>query len=307
MQNGRTTERRERPSGISCVGPHECRGKSSRREADRAPVNDACQPCVSLSSRSSAASWMSWRRSSSLGAVRVVERGAVDARCLLEDAAVLGLGQLAGVAGALARQGEGQRLHRAVRRLAARASAGRTRQSASRATTAGRAPRGRSCRGTRNTMPWQQPPDSMPKTRPGLLGRAAVDAAPHLERPVPAMHLGRAPLGEVEIGPPDQRAVAEDPEVFVAAPFLQHPVEHGRGIAQGLEDLVHGGTDPATADLVSTNFSAVALTAHEARHACLRPAANRTSMRQKRILAASSLPTTAAPCPGHDVAARESR
>jgi hypothetical protein len=46
-------------------------------------------------------------------------------------------------------------------------------------------------------------------------------------------------LGGFEIGPPDQRGVAEDPQVrmtaaasLVARPLPANPGEHGRGVAQ---------------------------------------------------------------------------
>src|SRR6188508_3393713 len=51
------------------------------------------------------------------------------------------------------------------------------------------------------------------KSRP--LGRAAMDVAEHAERTVRADQPRRLALHEIEAGPPDQRAIAENPEVFV--------------------------------------------------------------------------------------------
>src|SRR5688572_16193441 len=67
--------------------------------------------------------------------------------------------------------------------------------------------------------------------QPRPLGCAAVDAAPHLERPVPAMNFGGPALGKLEVGLPDQGAIAEDPEVFMPAPFLERLLEHGCWVA----------------------------------------------------------------------------
>src|SRR4029079_6202872 len=47
----------------------------------------------------------------------------------------------------------------------------------------------------------------------GTFRRAAVDARPHRQRAMPAMDLGGALLGHLEFGTPDQRGVAEDPDV----------------------------------------------------------------------------------------------
>ena len=74
------------------------------------------------------------------------------------------------------------------------------------------------------------------------LGRAPVDAAPHLQRPVPAMDLGRAALGIVKIRPPDERAVAKDPQVLLAAPFLEGTLQHGRRVSQWGGQIRHGFT-----------------------------------------------------------------
>ena len=115
--------------------------------------------------------------------------------------------------GLFARQGERQRLHRAVRRLAgqpARVVHGVDHLAVpQRGITSSTR-----CRSMRNTMPRQLPPVSSANTRPGHW-RAPVHAAPHLQRPVPAVHFGGPLLGVIKVGPPDERAVAKQPEVLV--------------------------------------------------------------------------------------------
>jgi len=50
----------------------------------------------------------------------------------------------------------------------------------------------------------------------GAVRRAAVDPRAHPQRPVPALHPGRQAFDRREGGPPQQRAVGEDPETEAA-------------------------------------------------------------------------------------------
>src|SRR5690606_22662179 len=52
------------------------------------------------------------------------------------------------------------------------------------------------------------------------------------------MHARRPLLGEVEVGPPDPRAVAEQPEVVAGTPFVDGALEHRLRIAQRLRQRI---------------------------------------------------------------------
>src|SRR5205085_6746367 len=58
----------------------------------------------------------------------------------------------------------------------------------------------------------------------------AVDARAHRQRAVPAVDGGRPVLGGIELGPPDQRGVAEDPRV-AAVPGVEGVTKQPFGIA----------------------------------------------------------------------------
>ena len=96
-------------------------------------------------------------------------RRAVDAGGLREDRAVLLLAQLARMAGALARQREGQRPYRAL--LAWQASQRGSYTAVAISRPQRRVSASAPCsRGMRKTMPRQHPPESSPNTRPGRSG-----------------------------------------------------------------------------------------------------------------------------------------
>lgn len=184
----------------------------------------------------------------------VVARGAVDAAGLREDAAIFLVRQHTRVAGALARQRESQRAHRTLGRAAveparvvyaqdhlalpqvdhdlARVAVVHAEHHA--AATAARQHAEHQAR---------------------AFGRAAIHAAPHLQSPVPAVHRGRAPLGVGKVGPPDQRAIAKDPQVVPPAPFMQRAVEHGGGVTQGSGKRRHGETLQSMGFVQRTDYS----------------------------------------------------
>ena len=172
------------------------------------------------------------------GVARIVMCAAIAAAGLLEDAAVfIGL-QLAGVAGAAARERKRQRLHGPLRRVAcqpARVVHGHGHFALPQVhhdlvgmllwNTEHHAP----AAAAREHAEYQA----------RALGRAPVDVAPHLERAVPAVHARVAPLGVVELGAPDERGIAKNPQIALAAPFLQGSFEQGRRVARGGRKFGH--------------------------------------------------------------------
>ena len=150
------------------------------------------------------------------------------------------------MAGALPRQREGQRTHIRGFEVYRRANGARHRQGLA------AQPFGVIDAVGHFALPqrWQQsrdaflcnPVDHAPATASGqesedqarTLGRATVQAAPHFQRAVVAANAGKSLLVELEFGPPDQRCVAEDPQVAFAAPLAQNRVKHARRIAAGL-------------------------------------------------------------------------
>ena len=64
------------------------------------------------------------------------------------------------------------------------------------------------------------------------LGRAAVHAAPHAQRAVPAVYAGVQPLGVVELGFPYQGRVAKQPQILFAAPAGKGSVQFGLGVRE---------------------------------------------------------------------------
>jgi len=65
-----------------------------------------------------------------------------------------------------------------------------------------------------------------------LLRRAAVDLRAHAQRAVPSAHQSRAVLGGLELRAPDQRGVAEDPQVAASAPLRAQQRQPGGGVVR---------------------------------------------------------------------------
>lgn len=166
------------------------------------------------------------------GCARIVMRAAIDALGLAEDAAIVFGRQLARVIGALTGQRERQRLHRAL--------AGAAGQPAGVIDGIGHLALPQLSHDVMAVVPGNAEHHALAtaagqhaKDQSRILGRAAVDGAPHLQCPVPAKDTGRAAFAEIEIRPPDQRAVAKDPEVIASAPSVQRLVQHGLGLSAG--------------------------------------------------------------------------
>ncbi|KAH1281880.1 hypothetical protein KXX11_004043, partial [Aspergillus fumigatus] len=124
-----------------------------------------------------------------VGPPRIVERGAELAAGLAEDAAVVGLAELPGVAGAAARQGEGQRPDLALRRLAGKPA--RVVDGIGHFTLPQLPQRPRAL-GLRDAEhhPLAAAAREHAEDQARAFGGSAVDAAPHLQGPMPAVDAG---------------------------------------------------------------------------------------------------------------------
>lgn len=166
------------------------------------------------------------------GRARIVMRAAIDALGLAEDAAIVLGSQLARVIGALPGQRERQGLHRAL--------AGAAGQPARVIDGIGHLALPQLFHDGVAVVPGNAEHHALAaaagqhaKDQSRILGRAAIDGAPHLQRPVPAKDTRRAAFAEIEIRSPDQRAVAKDPEIIAPAPSVQRLVQHGLGLSAG--------------------------------------------------------------------------
>jgi outer membrane protein OmpA-like peptidoglycan-associated protein len=162
---------------------------------------------------------------------RVVERGAEVAAGAAEDMAVVVVAEFARVVRTAARQREGEGAHRAAggaavepARVVDRIGHLAQPEPSERLEPGG----GRHAEHHAPAAATREQSEHQAR----VVRRAPMGAAPELEGPVPAVHEGGAVLDGVELLAPDQRAIAEQPQIVAPAPVGDHAFEQRLGVAR---------------------------------------------------------------------------
>ena len=165
-----------------------------------------------------------------VGGLGVVQRGAVNAAGLGEDAAVVFFAQCAGAARAGFGQGKGQGFDIAVFRLAVEPF-GIVGVGGHFALPQAGHHLGHMLAGDAKSHAAAAAAGEHAKHQARAFGRTTVHMAPHFERAVPAKDAGMAAFQVLELRSPDERAIGKHPQILLATPFVHGSLEHVLGAA----------------------------------------------------------------------------